>query len=179
MLKGIPFVSILSKEDVYHFCLLCKKPEINLSKDLVRYIAKSFFYEWILLSDKIFYKDLGVEKHSESAKVYEKLKLSCLLQESFQIEHLPNIMHAYALSGKRIFVRHEVELIAELQNLGWRYDLKNSDPVVMYMKHSKQKKLLAFVDVHRKTELEGMDADLRVWINHAILRRYSKVSFLF
>jgi hypothetical protein len=94
------------------------------------------------------------------------------------VEQLPNILHAYALSGKRIFVRHEVEIIAELKSMGWRYDVKNSGPVVVYMKQSKQKKLLAFVDVHKKTELQSMDADLRVWINHTVLRRYSLVSFV-
>ncbi len=177
MLQGIPYVPISVKEDVYNFCISFRNAQL-LSKDLIRYIAKHFFFEWMLLSDKIFYKDLGVEKQSESAKLYEKLKLSCFLQESFQIEHLPNIMHAYALSGKRIFVRHEVELIAELKNMGWRYDVKNSGPIVVYMKHFKQKKLLAFVDHNQKIYLQSMDADLRVWISHAILRRYSKVSFI-
>ena len=115
MLSGINYIPILSKQDVYNFCLAARY--LHLSKDVAKYIAKHFFYNWVLLSDKLYYR--GNVPSKEPKNAYERIKREMLVVvDNPGPVRLAEIAYAYARAGKRVLYLHQIDMIGGLKLLG-------------------------------------------------------------
>jgi hypothetical protein len=123
MLSGIKHIPVLNKQDVYHFVLASR--HLPLSKDLVRYIARNFFYNWELESDLVFYTG-GLKKdknHETVARVYEELKVQRIVKYNFSSigwKNVALIAYAYAYAGKKVGFTYDINMAQGLCDLGLR-----------------------------------------------------------
>lgn len=121
MLSGIRHIPVLNKQDVYHFALASH--HLPLSKDLVKYIAKTFFYNWELESDTVFYPGGRFKKgeNNEAVRVYEELKVERIVkinQSSIGWKNVALIAYAYAYAGKQVGFTYDIGMAQGLCDLG-------------------------------------------------------------
>ena len=123
MLSGIRHIPVLNKQDVYHFVLASR--HLPLSKDLVRYISKNFFYNWELESDTVFYSGGRFKKdeNHEAVRVYEELKIQRIVKLnliSFGWKNIALIAYAYAFVGKKVGFTYDIDMAQGLCDIGFR-----------------------------------------------------------
>jgi hypothetical protein len=125
MLKGcgsnIPLVPVLIKKDVYNFGLLAVRlcETKLLSKDIAKYITRWFFYQWVLLSDSVYYNErVPIEKPNCA---YERLKTENRVSMKNPGDmYIAEIAYAYGKSGKKVVYMNSINMIDGIRVLGFR-----------------------------------------------------------
>ncbi len=116
---NIPLVPVLIKKDVYNFGLLALRlcQSRIIYKDIAKYIAKHFFYKWVLLSDKVYYHGNIPEDTPNCA--FERLKTETqVIMNNPGPRRLAEIAYAYAKAGKKVIYSRMVDMEGGLSLLG-------------------------------------------------------------
>jgi hypothetical protein len=121
MLSGIPYIKVPNPTDRLNFLLHSLR--LPFSKDLRKWMAKRFFYDWVLKSDHVFYTKFGVFDAGLS-QCYEMLK-TCKLYECkgriFNDSGYFDLAYAYASCGKKVYVPYLSRTVEQRQTEDCKY----------------------------------------------------------